>query len=68
MAVFLTNVLTAPGVDIVGRVPAPLQQEVVFVGAVARDATQIDAARAFLKYLTGPDARAVFEAQGLTPG
>jgi molybdate transport system substrate-binding protein len=66
MAVFLTNVLTAPGVDIVGTFPAELQQDVVFTGAVARHAAQPEAARAFLRYLTSPAAGALFKARGLT--
>jgi molybdate transport system substrate-binding protein len=65
LAVFLTNVLVAPGVDLVGPFPPQLQQEVVFTGAVARDAAEAKAARDFLVYLVSPDAVAVFRSRGL---
>jgi molybdate transport system substrate-binding protein len=66
MAVFLTNVLTAPGVDVVGSFPPELQQDVVFTAALARDAAQPAVAAAFLRYLTSPAGVAVFRARGLT--
>lgn len=68
LGVFLQNVLTAPGLDVVGAFPAELQQEVVFTAAVAANAREPDAARAFIAFLTTPDAKVVFEAKGMNPG
>jgi len=68
LAVFLTNVLTAPGLDVIGPFPAELQQEVVFTAAVAANARDVDAARAFITFLTTPDAIAVLKAKGMRPG
>jgi molybdate transport system substrate-binding protein len=68
LAVFLMNVLTAPGLDVVGPFPAALQQEVVFTGAVAANAREAAAAKAFLRYLTTPAAAAVIRAKGMNPG
>ena len=67
LAVFLLNVVMAPGLDVVGPFPAGLQQEVVFTAAVAVNARQAEAARAFIGYLTSPAAIAVLKARGLSP-
>ena len=58
---FLLNVLTAPGVDVVGPFPADLQQEVVFTAAVAAHTTEAEAAKAFITYLTTSAAVAVIK-------
>jgi len=68
LGVFLINVLTAPGLDVVGPFPADLQQEVVFTGAAATDTKQGDAAKALLAYLKSPEAIAIIKAKGMTPG
>jgi len=68
VGVFLTNVLAAPGVELAGPFPAELQNELVFVGAVAAETNNADAANAFLDYLKRPEAAATLKAKGLTPG
>jgi molybdate transport system substrate-binding protein len=68
LGVFLTNVLAAPGVELAGPFPAELQNELVFVGAVAAATNNADAAKAFLDFLRTPDAAAALKAKGLTPG
>jgi molybdate transport system substrate-binding protein len=68
LGVFLMNVLAAPGVELAGPFPPELQNELVFVGAVAAKTQNADAARAFVDFLKAPEAAAVFKAKGLTPG
>ena len=68
LAVFVNNVLTAPGVDIVGPLPPGLQQELVFPAALSVDTKQKEAAKAFIDFLMSPEAVAVLKAKGMTPG
>jgi molybdate transport system substrate-binding protein len=65
LGVFLINVLTAPGLDVVGPFPAALQQEVVFTAAIAAHTKEAAAAKAFITYLTTPAATAVIKAKGM---
>src|SRR3954468_21533142 len=67
LGIFLTNVLSTPGLDLVGPVPAALDQQLVYVAGVARDAAQADAARAFLAFLRSEPAKAILKARGLRP-
>jgi len=68
LGVFLINVLTAPGLDVVGPVPAELQQEIVFTAVTAAKTKEADTAKAFIAYLKTPTAAAVIKAKGMTPG
>jgi molybdate transport system substrate-binding protein len=67
LGVFLVNVLTVPGLDVVGPFPAELQQEIVFTAAPAAITRQMEAARAFIAFLTTPTSAAVIKAKGMTP-
>ena len=68
LGIFLTNVLTVPGVELVGPFPADLQQELLFASAIAADARETDAAKALVDYLRTPAAIAAIKAAGMTPG
>jgi molybdate transport system substrate-binding protein len=68
LGVFLTNVLIAPGVELVGSFPAELQQELLFTAAVAHASKETDAAKALITFLRSPAAAAVIKAKGMNPG
>jgi molybdate transport system substrate-binding protein len=68
LGVFLTNVLIAPGVELVGPFPGDLQQELAFTSAIAADTKEADAAKALIDYLRTQAATTVIKAAGMTPG
>src|SRR3954451_1770277 len=67
LGIFLINVLTAPGLEVVGPFPPELQENVVFTAAVASDAKDQTAAKALIEYLKGPAAVAIIRSKGMNP-
>src|SRR5690349_4876229 len=67
LGIFLLNVLTAPGLDVVGPFPDELQENVVFTAAVATDTRQEAAAKALIDYLKSDAAVTVIKAKGMKP-
>ncbi len=68
LGVFLVNVLTAPGLDVVGPFPAELQQEIVFTAGPSASTQEAAAAKDFITYLKTPAAAAAIKAKGMNPG
>jgi len=56
------------GVDFVGPLPADIQQITVFSSGIQVGAKQVDAANAWVKFLTAPAAASAFKSRGLEPG
>jgi molybdate transport system substrate-binding protein len=63
----ITQILTTPGVDLVGPLPNEVQSYVTFVAAVGRASNVKDAANDLIEFLKGPRAIAVMKAQGMEP-
>jgi molybdate transport system substrate-binding protein len=68
LAVFLMQVVMAPGLDVLGPFPAKIQREIVFMGAIAADTKALDAAEAFIAFLRTPEAAALLKSKGMIPG
>ena len=64
----MTQILTTPGVELVGPLPPEIQFYTVFVGGVSANSKAPDAARALLRFLTSPTAAPVVKSQGMEPG
>jgi molybdate transport system substrate-binding protein len=60
-------ILAEPGAELVGILPAELQNYVVYTAGVSAATGEADAARALLRYLTTPEAMVVMKAKGLEP-
>ena len=65
--VVITQILTTPGVDLVGPLPPEIQSYVVFTAGVSANSKVPDAAEQLMKFLTGPAAIPVIRAQGMEP-
>ena len=56
-----------PEVEVIGMLPAGLQQTTQYSAAVTASAKEADAARAMIAALTTPQAKAIYKAKGLEP-
>jgi molybdate transport system substrate-binding protein len=62
--VYATDAQAEPRVRVVARFPQSSHPAIVYPFAVTRDAGSPEVAARFIAFLSGPEARAVFEAQG----
>ena len=63
----VSELLPVPGIDLVGPLPADIQQITVFSAGLHVAAKQPDAARALVKFLTAPAAAPVIRKKGMEP-
>jgi len=61
------ELISVPGVELVGSLPGELQSVTTFAVAIPTAARQADAAKALIKYLQSAEAAAVMKAKGLDP-
>lgn len=64
----ISELIAVEGSELLGPLPAELDQVTQFSMGVLSDGKQKDVARAMLDYLRMPEAQAVIKAKGLTPG
>ena len=63
----VSELLPVPGTDFVGPLPADIQQITVFSAGLHVKATQPDAAKALVKFLTAPAAAPAIRKKGMEP-
>ncbi|AMN41883.1 molybdate ABC transporter periplasmic protein [Rhodoplanes sp. Z2-YC6860] len=59
------EIIGQPGVTLVGPLPAEIQNYTVYAVGVGAHAKEAEAAKAFIKVLTGPSAASVLKSKGL---
>jgi molybdate transport system substrate-binding protein len=65
--VVITQILTTPGVELVGPLPAEIQSYITFTAGVGADSKASEAAKELMKFLQGPRAIRVIKSQGMEP-
>jgi molybdate transport system substrate-binding protein len=65
--VVITQILTSPGVELVGPLPPEIQSYITFAAGVSTSSSVPGAAKDLLRFLTGPSAIAVIRSQGMEP-
>ena len=65
---FISEIITEPGVETVGPLPRDISTPTQLVGFVGAHTKDQAAAKAFLTFLSGPAAAAVYKARGMEPG
>jgi len=61
------ELLSVPGVEVVGPLPGEMAFTVVYAAGVQSSTSNHEAANALVKYLMSPEAQAVFKAKGFDP-
>jgi molybdate transport system substrate-binding protein len=64
----ISEIVSVPGAELLGPLPAELQTITVISTGIVMTASEPDAARTLLKFLTSPAAAAVIKAAGMEPG
>jgi molybdate transport system substrate-binding protein len=64
----IAELLPIPGVDIVGPLPGDMQKIIVYVAGVPAEATDSEAAKTFVKFLTSEAAAQGLKQNGMDPG
>jgi molybdate transport system substrate-binding protein len=65
--VVTTQIMTTPGVELVGPLPPEIQSYIVFTAGISANSKAPDAARDLLTFLKGPLALPVIKEQGMEP-
>ena len=65
---FVSEIITEPGVEVVGPLPESISPSTRLVGFISAHAKNPEAAKQLLDYLSSPDAAKVYKERGMVPG
>jgi molybdate transport system substrate-binding protein len=65
---FISEIITEPGVEVVGPLPRDISTPTALVGFVSVHSKEAEAAKALLRYLSSAEAGAVYKQRGMQPG
>lgn len=65
--VVITQILTTPGVELVGPLPPEIQSYLTFTAGISSRSAVPDAAKQLVEFLTGSTAARIMRAQGMEP-
>ena len=65
---FISEIITEPGVEVVGSLPRDISTPTVLVGYISAHTKEPDAAKALLSYLSSAEAAKVYKQRGMEPG
>ena len=60
-----SKLMTNPDVEVIGMLPAELQQITTYSAGITAGAKQPESARAFIRHLAAPEATAIYKTKGL---
>jgi molybdate transport system substrate-binding protein len=63
----VTELLSNPDVEVIGMLPADLQQITMYSAGITTSAKDAEAAKALIKAMTAPSTAAIYKAKGLDP-
>jgi molybdate transport system substrate-binding protein len=62
-----SEIVAVPGAELVGPLPASIQNEIAYAAVVLKSSKTPDVAQAFVNFLDSPSGRAAFQAAGFQP-
>ena len=65
---FISEIITEPGVEVVGPLPRDISTPTSLVGFLSAHTSERETAQALLRYLSSGEAGAVYRARGMQPG
>jgi molybdate transport system substrate-binding protein len=60
----ISEIIVAPGIDLVGPLPTPLQNFTLFAGGIVSTSKEQDAAKALIRFISSPAAQVIWKTKG----